>query len=202
MDSLQKHPEIPEPAPAEIQQANDALEQAYDFRLPDEEAAKFVRLVKELQQWERTSRGDGPDSGLREFTAELSRLFVTLRGVEADGAELSQDAEALLKVLSFQEMKRVTGELAAIVVENRPVPLDPAVTGKMAEFLKREHGLDLEEENLGQVIQYAWRVLWIEEGFGSSLGSCLDDWNGGKDSSHPEVRHAVDHAAGKLAGKA
>jgi hypothetical protein len=196
-------PTIPEPTAAEIQQANDFLERSYDFTLEGIEAVRFVKLVKELRWWQRARAEDGtPEATLRQFTDEL-KLALPSVGQAIDPTDLAQDAHLLLTALALQEKKRATQELTALIVEHRPVPIDPAVTDKAALFLKKKYEIELEEEQFGQVIQYAWRTLWMEEGLEASLAACLGDLLDASEGydQHRGVVRALDRVIGELRGR-
>jgi hypothetical protein len=195
---MQPKPTIPEATEAEIRQANDLLEEKYGFVLPEAEAKHFVELVKELKWWDKAGR---EDSGAmqREFAGELSEVFSTMKGVPANPGELSQDADLLLTAMHLEEKKRVARKITALIVEHRPIPIDENVTEKAVLFLKHEYNLELNDEDLAQVIQYAWRKLWIQEGLESSLEQCFDDLPGITNTQHSAFLTGLDLIVAKLA---
>lgn len=196
---MESKPAVPKPTELEIKQANDLLEKTYGFTLGVLEAEHFVKLVKELEWLEQAEKGS---SGAmeREFTGELARVFSVMKGVAANPEELSQDANVLLTAMHLQEKKRVVGEITALIVEHRPVPIDEGVTQKAALFLKNLLGTEVDEEALAQFIQYAWRTLWAEEGLESSLNACLNDILGSSEG-HSGVRAALQKAVAQLERK-
>lgn len=194
---MQPKPTIPEATEAEIRQANDLLEEKYGFILSEPEAKHFVELVKELEWWEKAGKDDAGAMQC-EFASELGDVFSTMKGMTANPDDLSQDASVLLTAMQLQEKKRVAGEITALIVEHRPIPIDETVTEKAALFLRKQYDVELGNQELAQFIQYAWRTLWVEEGLESSLAACLDDLLA-SNGRHDAVMKGFDRVVSKLA---
>lgn len=182
----------------------DVVETRYDLVLSKAEATDLAKMVKELKWWQSESN-EGPTAQrfFDELTADMPEIFQDLK---EDG--LNKSVSAPIEIVPFKEMHRLANEIRGMLMELRPVPIDPSVTEKAIKLLKMQYGVELTEMQLEQVIPFLYRKLWVEEGLDRSLGECLDDLllnskGESEDGANPHaaVRQALDFTVQKLTSK-
>lgn len=186
------------PSEESLKMVSNALESKYGVVLPPADLERFTSLVKMLQWWDSARRGNDPVS--EQFATELSRIFSELKGVVPKDEEISKDAQVLLSALTFQEVRQIVRELTTIIIENRPVPFNVDVQHKLDTLLRGSYRIELDADQLAQLIQYLYRVLWAEDGLDSDLGECIDSWEsqGLIKPAYETVEDAMEKALSKI----
>jgi hypothetical protein len=207
--------EISKPTEEEIKQTIKLVKDKSDIDIPKSDAIKLAKLIKEMEWWMKTDNESGsPKQVTEKMTMEFKELIKSDYGKDITKDEAYNGARGLLLLVPIQEKQRIADEIRAILVTRRKVLRDPRVSEKTAKLLKLHYGIELNNNQIEQLIQYLSRKVWYEEGLDESLEKCLDDLllyadkrNRGKLVNgielHNEIRKAIDLAVNdlKLAGK-
>lgn len=196
----------------EVEQVSQLAAEKFDAVVPKAEAVKLVKLIKELDWWQKVSR---KDDSTRQITVaqmtELQELINQVSDKPVTQDEARESAKAIITFVPYKEKQRILDEIRGILVEHRRISDDPAVTEKLARLLELHYGVALTGDQLKQVVQFLARKLWHEEGLDSTLNQCLDDILVYIDKRrrdkrttglnlHNEIRKALDLTVSKLAG--
>lgn len=152
------------------------VEDKYDTVLPNGAAAKLAKLIMEFRQRQsESSKGMTARRFVDEAAADLKEIIQQFSDLDSDEGTSREDASVPIEIEPFREMQRLVNEMRGLIVESRHASPEKQVMEKLSRLLKEHYGVELDDAQLEQAIQFLSMKLWYEEGLDKSLDNCLDE---------------------------